>query len=845
MMFKTQILDLLNKINSLDKTLDNSMCGNVYYLNNDEIVCMERDYGESRFPYTETGLVLWAYSNGYMHANEHNLKIFHTARAHEEPCIDFFSGIKNDDETYTPISITGAAKQLFEPDSIERYVVFSRECAIYITKTNDAVFALRAYVSSERNIHFSLSAINTSDKEIDIYLSSYIEPLMVYTNEPGYWDKMAIKGKYLGDRSYVIDHNAYVSRNMATLNEKVTEKQPLDEQHSIARMSFTGGYGRSLHNATSLKYGTFKKSYNAVTRIDFPAFSDIYKFQLKKSESTRIDYRFEYFINASGSSDYKINQIDTAFIDNDILDKKKKYENVLSGLSINFGKLHDSKMSNELLNKFLKTVQYSVNFCATNDEYGGRFLGMRDVFQQMEVALAWNPEGVREKIVRWFNYFFDTGRTPRSVAIEMNELMKPTFICEEYIDQGLWVISCVYSYLCYTDDYSVLDEICGFYHLNDAETQWHKSDEKSSVLDHMLRIMDYFINNLDTKCKTNCLRALMGDWNDSINGLGVSNDKDERFGSGVTVMGSLQLYENFSQMIEILSHLEGYDEYLKKYKAYQKKLEEGLLKYAVDVCGEEKQIIHGWGDKLSYKVASFCDEDGNRRHGLITNAFWIISGLIRKSPELKSAIMNSYNNLNSKYGFITFNPGFTPDMTGVGRMRFILPGNAENACAYVHASMFANMSLFGIGESKMAWKQLEKSIPISHDYINTSPYVMSNQYCDNDEYQTNGEAISDWATGSNPTLIKSILKYGFGIAPNLDYLCVAPAKFMPSDEAELTFTLNNFKITVKYKNNNTSSRKFTVNGNITESQYDKLSDTEFIKIAKKDITSDITIHIED
>lgn len=821
------------------------MHGNVYYLNNDDIVCMDRTDGESRFPYNEDGTTFWAYSTGFTEANRHGLKIFHAVRANEEPRIDFFASFKNEDGTYTPVSITGAARQMFEPEGIERYTVFTRECPFYILRTPDAVFAVRVFVSTKEKFNFTLTAINTSENKCDVCISSYIEPLLTFSNDPGFWDRMAIKSKYLGDRKYVINHHVFVSRNMGMLNEKITDAQPYEEHHTIARKSFTGGYGRGLHCAAALKYGRLENPHNATAREDFPAFCDIYKFDLKKSDSTRIDYQFEYAINKIDDESYKISEVDIDSLEKAVLARKKKYEDNLAGCSLKFGKLKYSKVDNELLNKFFRTVQHSVTFISENHDYGGRMQGIRDVYQQLEIYLLWNPERARANIVRYFNYFYDSGRISRSIGLESTDWMAPSFVRDEYIDQGLWVIACVYTYLCYTNDYSILDEMCTSYHINEAETQWTCCEEKTSVLEHMLRIMDYFIRNLDTEYGTNCLRILKGDWNDSINGLGATDDKNKRFGSGVTVMGSLQLYENFAQMIEILSHVGGYDAVCKKYAECREKLADGLMKYAVDGSDDDRQIIHGWGDKISYKVASLCDEDGKRRYGLVSNSFWALSGLIRKSPELKKAIMNAYGKLDSKFGLKTFEPPFSLDMTGVGRMRFILPGMAENACAYVHASIFAIMSLFTIGESEMGWKQFDKTLPISHDFINTSPFVMSNQYCCNDEYELNGEAMYEWVSGSNPTIIKTVVKYGLGIAPDLDFLKIAPAKVMPSDEVKVTFIYKGHNVTVNYKNKNSASRKFYVNSKAVESSYDELSDTMYIKIANKDINGDITIDIED
>ena len=84
----------------------------------------------------------------------------------------------------------------------------------------------------------------------------------------------------------------------------------------------------------------------------------------------------------------------------------------------------------------------------------------------------------------------------------------------KFIDQGVWVISTVYTYLAATDDFSILDETCGYYKLGDGTAEF--SCARDSVLDHLLRIADYLISHLDEE--TNCLHALYGDWNDALDG---------------------------------------------------------------------------------------------------------------------------------------------------------------------------------------------------------------------------------------------------------------------------------------------------------------------------------------
>ena len=86
-----------------------------------------------------------------------------------------------------------------------------------------------------------------------------------------------------------------------------------------------------------------------------------------------------------------------------------------------------------------------------------------------------------------------------------------------------------------------------------------------------------------------------------------------------------------------------------------KKFEEGLAKYGIDVNDAgQRRIIHGWGDKISYKLGSWNDVDGKARRSITSNSFWAITGMIEKDPTLKAAIMDTLDAMDSKYGLKTF-----------------------------------------------------------------------------------------------------------------------------------------------------------------------------------------------
>ena len=102
-----------------------------------------------------------------------------------------------------------------------------------------------------------------------------------------------------------------------------------------------------------------------------------------------------------------------------------------------------------------------------------------------------------------------------------------------FIDQGVWIVSTIYNYLAYTEDYSILDEEVGYYE-RQVQGGVLRSNIVDTVLDHLIRVMDYLVTHIDTD--TDCLRAMYGDWNDALDGLGVSK-KGQEYGKHMEYHG--------------------------------------------------------------------------------------------------------------------------------------------------------------------------------------------------------------------------------------------------------------------------------------------------------------------
>ena len=79
------------------------------------------------------------------------------------------------------------------------------------------------------------------------------------------------------------------------------------------------------------------------------------------------------------------------------------------------------------------------------------------------------------------------------------------------------MISTLATYLRATGDFAFLNEVCGYHDIADEPTKKViKLDYQDSVLEHLLRIMDYLLDHRDPQTGR---AALYGDWNDCAAGL--------------------------------------------------------------------------------------------------------------------------------------------------------------------------------------------------------------------------------------------------------------------------------------------------------------------------------------
>jgi len=846
-----------------DVAKEKEMPGKVYFIENNDILCLPRDDGDSRYPLGKDGFNYWVYASGYMHSNEGLFSHYLRASEGQEPKVAFFSGFEGEKQYEVVPLLAVPVMQINK--RVERYTVFTTSSAYYLTEVNGIRFAVRVFVDVDRKTYWSLTAENTSDEHKSLFLSSYFNPFLknaVMEGVENRWFRQSSRVPKQGEQnldSFLIEVYEEKGRGAMMPNYAVFTRhieasegaRVIQTEETTSRNDYVGGTRSSLHSPESLYKGTFGETKEVTTFTEIGIAGDLFHLELAPRSDVRIDTIMsccleeeQKELNISYSySPQVIDEIENSLINDD----KKRQE----GMQVNFGKHLKGEIKEEVLNAFFEHLKKQVEFCSVIKGYiqlsNFSLIGVRDVYQALEGLLFWQPETARAKMLEGLNFIQPDGRAPRQYSLPTFEGAPPAMDLRAFIDQGVWIIATISTYLKHTGDLDFLNEICGYYEfVNEKAHVAKKIDKKSSVLEHMFDIMDYLLKNRD-KGHTECVYALHGDWNDALDGLGVSKNKDKEYGSGVSVMATLQVYQNCFEMIELLSHLDK-NRYRDKIEAYikaRKELEEGLLQYAIVQNEEgEKKIVHGWGDERSYLVGSFNDPDGLERDGITSNAFWVLSDMYSKDMSIKSTILNAYDRLDSKYGLKTFHPHFEKGTRGVGRIPNLPKGTAENGAVYIHASTFGIMSLFKMGETQRAWDQITKALPFTHKTISVSPYVVPNSYGDNEEKGIDGESMQDWQTGSSNVILKTLIKYVFGVQPEYAGVWIQPSKDIPFETMEIKMTLRGCKLFLKYSNNNNHTRLFKVDNKYQDGLYDEVMNQKRLWISYQQLKDLEAIKVE-
>ncbi len=811
-----------------------AMPGNAFFLPDGGVLALPRDDGDSRYPYGRDGLNFWAYASGYMHANEGLFSLFLRAAEGQEPKVAFFAGMPADGG-FEPVPLLQVPLRPGGEDGrVRRYTVLTSTAAYYVTERVPLVFGLRMYVNGSKEICFSLGVKNTGKETQRFFLSSYLNPYwrnQIYESGEDRWFKetRVVPGAGpAGLPGFRIAVNEDKNRHQSVTNFGLVRRsfaagargRLVGHEETASRNQYVGGVRSSLGTPRALAAGTFGKPQPLCTFTETAIAGDLLHVELGADSWARLDLVLSRTAGEQETDALSRRPLDPGALDADLEALRAREATRQGALSLRVSGSADPALKADVFNPFFEHLKKQVEFCSLMKGYAqlseNSLIGVRDVFQALEGLLFWQPDAAREKMLEALGFTAPDGRCFRQYSLPASNGETGRMDLRPFIDQGAWVISCVATYLKLTGDRAFLDTECGYHEIVDEPARKVRpSPLKNSVLEHLVRITDYLLRNRDPE--TGCVRALYGDWNDALDGLGLSRDPAQAYGSGVSVMATLQAYQNTQEMADLLEFVDA-RKYAGAAKAYRRagdELAAGLQRFAVvrDDSGQAR-IVHGWGDRRSYLVGGLRDPDGQARDGITSNAFWVLSGLYDRDPGMRAVILDAFRRLDSKYGLKTFEPFFPPDTPGVGRIGKLPPGTAENGATYVHATLFGVMALFRMGCPREAWQQLDKVLPFTplHDRLSHSPFVMPNSYGFNEEKFIDGQNMNDWQTGSSNVLLKLLIRHVFGFEPDWKGFWIQPAAWSPFESFDFQAPVRGRVLKIRFRNEKRGRREFAVNG---------------------------------
>ncbi len=779
------------------------------------------DSPQGRFVYGCNGFTLWCQADGYLYASDGLHQLFPVTKEGEEPAIAFF--------LHTGDAIRSLLPVPFLSQQADRATVFTPHATYYISQEHGIRSTVRVSASPQNELLFSLF-LHFDTAQTNCRLLSYFAPQektgLGKTDEDRWFltAKTRPELRAQGNSSQQLFPGTFTVHEDPDRLTSHTHRSELRGSATLApgmriegyetttsRQEFVGGGNRNLNDAESFHRPHFPRQRGETVFNDRGVFANALFFATAADSGLRLDYIYQRTTGAPRRASGFGKAVRPEYVDRIVNRVARSNMQRLKALHMHGAfDPERSEIRDRDFFPFLINLQQQVTVCSELKGYmqvaPRSLVGIRDVFQALEAYQYFAPAAAREKILEALERTGPNGRCLRQY-LPGSEIADT----REFIDQGLWVIQTLVEYLKLTGNRDFFFQQAGYHRIvedNPFIGAIRPASQRDSVLEHLLRILRYLIRHIDPDTKL--LKALYGDWNDALDGLGFTRKKGEPYGTGTTVMGSLQLYKNCADMIALLSFLKCGKKHkteIRRCQTAMRKLYSGLTRNAVLESKGKKRIAHGFGDRAQYTVGGFQDPDGFSRLSLTSHAFWILSGLHQDAKQndaldLRAAILDAYETLDDKYGLRTFHPAFARGTEQwFGRIPKLPPGTAENGATYNHATLFAVASLFAIGESEKAWAQLEKLLPFTsiHANYNLTPFVIPNSYLHNPELGLDGESMNDWQTGSSNVLLKILIWYVFGFRPEFDRLRIQPDPSSPLQQFQFEGRYQNKAIRIEYE----------------------------------------------
>lgn len=398
--------------------------------------------------------------------------------------------------------------------------------------------------------------------------------------------------------------------------------------------------------------------------------------------------------------------------------------------------------------------------------------GARDLANDGLGLVPLRPEWCRTWILRLCSCQRTDGWFPRQIAAEGRQGHHDL---RAYVDAGNWVVEWIYEYLCWTKDWTLLQE----------EVPWLDEERPASMLTHARQAVEYYLRRENLGEHGLC-KIREGDWLDALNRAGLQGRGESVTVTCQTLLALWHIGQIMDKATEMGWVLPAQARACRRrWAAHAQRFRDSLQTHGLNSLGYFNSVFTDAGQWLF----SPRDPDGCQRIYLPANAYAVISGVA--GPDHTPGILRWIQRLKCDYGYRLFWPpmGRRPipcsGRTASGDMP---EGVWENGTVYNHGGQgFLGRALSVAGEGDWLLDVLRWMLPYNQRRhptaeVQTPPYAMVNCWFTAPGYRHRGGL--QFATGSIAYALRLAYDWMLGIRPGLRGLVVDPCVPSTWQEAE-------------------------------------------------------------
>ncbi|WP_058303616.1 GH36-type glycosyl hydrolase domain-containing protein [Gorillibacterium timonense] len=571
---------------------------------------------------------------------------------------------------------------------------------------------------------WTLTLANLSDRERKLRVYSFAEfSLIGYKIYSNYYSNLF--GEYHPSHRMIFAHNTTQDRTHSWFNGFIASSAPVSG-FETGRKAFIGSYGQISAPETVVR-GTCSNSLASNEDMVGVLENTI---SLKPGET----YSYSVLIGAADTPETACGIVDKLFTAGRI---ERDYTELLESRRIMRETIEietpDEKV-NHLVNSWIKQ---QVQLCAEAGRDTGK--GFRDQLQDAWAIASFNPELAKEKIVETLRYQYRDGRCVRGWLP-----LDPHI----YSDGPTWIAPTINAYLKETGDFGFLNLLVPYL-----------DEGVGTVWEHIVTAVRYSSEDIGER---NLVLAHDGDWNDSLNGIGIG-------GKGESVWTSIALFYALNQAAEIARSIRKDQEMSDEFQRRAAR-----IKQAVNDTGWDGEwYLAGYND-AGEKVGTHAEQEGSI---YLNSQTWALMAGIVEGDRIDKCLKAVDERLDSPYGPLTLYPTYTSYKPEIGRLTGFVPGIWENGTPYCHGGTFKIVADCCLNRGNSAYETMLKIMPDSEsnpsEHSGCEPYALTNMYFGPDNPRA-GQTMFAWVTGTAGWMFRSAAQYMLGFHPGYDSFTLHP-----------------------------------------------------------------------